>query len=291
MNLNLPFQIFAWIASIFFAVEVVGTKLLSKYEIKNPWLLNFGYSGLVMVFTVPLALYFHAGLPIFWGNVVWAGIFWAIANICYIFALYRFDVTTLSPLFNVRIVFTVILSVLLLSEKLNALQLIFIGAMFLGGVLVAMDEKISWRSVLNLKSSLILLAMWLAFSLDAVFIKKAIGQNGYWTVTLWMPIIAQILFCFTLPKFAGGIKKVTSKQGWLIFLIGVLDFFGTLAANKAYQTNVSISSSIISLPLSSVLAFTLFLAVPKLLEKHTTKVYAARFVGTVLIILAAIKLS
>ncbi len=289
--LNLPFQIFAWFASIVYAVEVVGTKLLSKHEIKNPWLLNFGYSGLVMVFTIPLALYFHAGLPLHWGNVIWAGIFWAIANICYIFALYRFDVTSLSPLFNIRIVFTVILSALLLAEKLSALQFVFIGSMFVGGFLVTADERISWRSMQDWKSFLILLAMWLGFSLDAVFIKKAIGQNGYWTVTLWMPVIAQILFCLTLPRFAREVKVITSKQGWMIFLIGVLDFLGTLAGNKAYQTNVSISSSIIALPLSAVFAFILALIYPKLLEKHTAKVYAARFAGIALIIWAAIKLS
>jgi drug/metabolite transporter (DMT)-like permease len=290
MHLNYSFQIFAWIASMFYAVEVVGTKLLSKYEIKNPWLLNFGYSGLVMVFTIPLALYFHAGLPQFWGNIIWAGVFWAIANIFYIFAIYRFDITTLSPLFNLRIAFTVILAVLLLSEKLSAMQLVFIGLMFFGGILVTMDEKVSWRSLFNWKALLTVLAMLLAFSIDAVFIKKAITQNNYWVVTLWTPIIAQFLFCFTLPKFAGGIRGINRKQGWFIFLVGLLDFLGTLAANKAYEKNVSISSSIIALPLSAVLAYILSLFAPKLLEKHTAKVYAARFAGTVLIIWAAIKL-
>jgi drug/metabolite transporter (DMT)-like permease len=290
MNFPFPFQIFAWIASVVYAVEVVGTKLLSRHEIKNPWLLNFAYSGLVLVLTMPLALHYHAGFPARWTNVILAGIFWALANVFYILALYKLDLTTLSPLFNVRTGFAVLLAVLFLGEKISSLQAVLIALMFCGGVLVTLDERMSWRSLTSRGTLLAVLVMF-AFTMDAVFIKKAIADEGFWTVTLWMPIIAQALFCLTLPRFASEVRRIGAKPWLFILFVALFDFIGNLAANRAYEKNVSISSAIITLPLSGVMAFILSLLVPKFLEKHTAKVYAARLIGTALIIWAGIKLS
>lgn len=72
---TIPFQIFAWIALVFYAFEVIGTKLLSKYEIKNPWLMNFAWSFLVLAMIIPLSIYYHAGMP---SN-------WSTCNICRFF--------------------------------------------------------------------------------------------------------------------------------------------------------------------------------------------------------------
>lgn len=213
-----------------------------------------------------------------------------LANIFWILALYELDITTMTPLYNMRTVFAVLFGVLLLAEKLSAFQLVLIALMICGGVLVSLDERMSWRSMLS-KGSVLVLAGMLVFTMDAVFIKKAIAQNGFWATTLWSLVIAQIFFCFTLPKFAGEIKKFSKKQGLFVFCVAIFDLIGTLAANRAYKDNVSISSAIISLPLSAVFAFILSLMYPKLLEKHPAKVYLARFAGLVLIVWAAIKLS
>jgi drug/metabolite transporter (DMT)-like permease len=290
MHFNFPFQIFAWVASLSYALEVVATKLLSKHEIKNPWLLNFAYSGLVLIFTVPPALHFHAGLPSHWGNIVWAGVFWALANIFYIFTLYELDITTATPLFNARIVFTVILAELLLKEWLSPSQLIFVALVLVGGVLVSLDERLSRRSMFGRGTVYAVLAM-LAFSVDAIFINRAIAQSGFWTVTLWSAILAQALFCLTLPRFAFEAGFVAGRQWAYILCVAIFDLIGILAANRAYAQNVSISSAIITLPLSALLAFILSLAVPKFLEKHTLKVYLIRLAGAALMVYAGIKLS
>lgn len=288
--MHFSFQIFAWAASLAYALEVVATKLLSKHEIKNPWLLNFAYSGLVLILTVPLAVYFHAGLPAHWESVILAGVFWALANIFYIFTLYKLDVSTATPLFNFRIVFTVILAELLLKEWVSPAQLWLIALVLVGGVLVTLDERLSRRSMLSWGTAFAVLAM-LAFSIDAIFINRSIAENGFWTVTLWSVVIAQILFCLTLPKFSAEVKTVANRQWLFILCVAIFDLVGVLAANRAYAKNVSISSAIITLPLSAVLVFIVSLIAPKFLEKHTIKIYLIRFAGAALMVYAGIRLS
>jgi drug/metabolite transporter (DMT)-like permease len=288
--MNFPFQFFAWVGSILYATEVLGTKLLSRHQVRNAWLMNFAYCSLMLVFVVPVSLYFGAGWPVLWGNLFWAGAFWALGNILYIVALYKMDLTTLSPLFIVRMGFTLFLGMVFLGEHLSIAQLLFIGLMFCGSLLVTLDERMSLRT-LTKSGVLFIVAMWLVFSLDAMFIKKTIIDNGFWTATLWMFLIAEAFFLFTIPKFSKEIKHLR-RQAWLFILfIAILDFVATLAVNRAYEKNISISSAIVTLPLSAIMAFILSFIKPGLLEKHSMKVYAARFIGIAIIVWAGIKLS
>lgn len=286
---NIPFQVFAWIASFAYGLEVVATKLLAKHEIKNPWLVNFTFSGVVLVLTIPFAVHFGAGFPEHWGNTIWVGVFWAVSNILYILALYKLDLTTLSPLFNLRSMLGIIFGFLFLSETITLAQFILIGFMFVGGILVTLDERMSLRSSLDWGVVLAFFSM-ISFTIWAVFIKKAIAEMDFWTATLWMLIISQILFCFTVPWFIKELKNVTKKQGFFIFILGVFDLIGVLAANRAYGENVIISSAIINLPLSAAMAFIISMIFPNSLEKHTGGVYLFRFIGIALIVWAATQL-
>lgn len=252
--------------------------------------MNFTYCGLMLIFVVPFSLHYGAGWPVLWPNLILASFFWAVGNLLYVIALYKMDLTTLSPLFNVRMGFTLLLGTLFLGEHLSVLQLLFIGLMFLGSVLVTLDEKMSFGS-LTKAGVLLVVFMWLVFSLDAMFIKKTIADNGFWTATLWMFVFVQFFFLFTVPRFYKEIESLSRRAWLLILLVAVLDFVATLAVNRAYEKNISISSAIITLPLSAIMAFALSLMAPKVLEKHTAKVYTARFIGIALIVWAGIKLT
>ncbi len=287
---HINFQTFAWFASIVYALEVVTTKFMSKHGIKNPWLLNFFLMGFTLLLTIPFGIYYHAaGLPAHFLNVFWAGIFWGLASILYVLALYRMDVSSLSPLYNIRTAFAIILAALFLAERLSVLQFILIAFMFFGGILVTLDERMSWRSIFTWGGFFAMLDM-LALALMAVFIKKSIVEIGFWPATLWMFIIGQLLFCLTLPLFFKEIKNLLARDWALLLLIAVLDLIATLAANKAYTYNVSITAAIISIPISSVIALVFSVFAPKLLEHHPVKVYVVRFLGAALIVYAGIKL-
>jgi hypothetical protein len=66
---------------------------------------------------------------------------------------------------------------------------------------------------------------------------------------------------------------------------------GTVTAYQAFKDNVSISSIIISLPLTIFFVLVISRFKPKLLEEHSAKVYAVRFIGTVVMVAAALLIS
>ncbi len=90
--------------------------------------------------------------------------------------------------------------------------------------------------------------------------------------------------------FINNPKRTPIKEYTGILLISVLGVIGTLAASAAVAQNVSISTAIISLPVSMVLVFILSFLKPDLLEKHTLKVYAVRFFAAVVMFVATLGL-
>ena len=284
------YLLFAWLASIFYALEVVVSKLVSKYSLSNPWLFNFIWSLMVLLFTAPVAYFYGFAWPRFWPSLLAASLFYALSGIFYILALYLLDVSVLSPLFNFRAVISVLLATLLLHETLNSTQLLLMGVIFVSAVLVTLDERWSPRSFFRPAVAVALIDM-LSLSLMSVFVKQSVAENGFWTTTFFMPLVAQFILLLTWPKFIGGIGEVGSKNLFVVALIALAGTIGGLASNKANAENVGISSVIISLPLSLVMAFLLSLLFPKLLEKHPARVYLVRFLGAAVMIAAALKLS
>lgn len=155
---------------------------------------------------------------------------------------------------------------------------------------VSIDERFSIQSFLNRYFAIALLAM-ISLSFNIIFINKAMSQNGYWEVTLWMAVLTQLFLLVTLPSFIHEAKKVKLQQAGAVFAMSFALLIGTLTSNKSYADNVSISSAIISLPMSMIMAFLLSIFAPNLLEKHTLKIYAIRFTAAVVMILSALKLS
>ncbi len=280
---------FAWAASIIYGLEFIGEKLISKHSVKNPWLFNFVLQTFIFLGTATIALSMGVKIPIYWQNILWASLFYALSHILYFITLYWFDVSVMSPLFNIRTVMTVLLGTFFLGEILSVEQYILIAIIFIFGIFVNMDEKLNIKSFFSWKITLVLVEM-LFLTLVAFFIKKAIGETDYWSATLWIALIAQIWFLFTIPLFKKDIPEVSGRQYSEIGVVSILAMVGILAANAAYAQNISIATAIIALPLSMVIAFMFAQFAPELLEKHTLKVYLIRFVSTAVMILAALNL-
>ena len=286
----MPFYVYAWIASICFGTIAIIAKLTSKYAISNAWLFNFLWAFFVLVFTLPIAMVNQIGRITEWQNLLIAGILSGLVYVFYILALYRLEVSVLTPLFNFRTVFSVLFGAYLLNESITVEKFILIGLIIIGGLFVSADEKLKLRSFFQ-KSIGIALLLMVILSLMGVFVKKAMANNGYWEVTLWINSISLIVLTPTIPFFRKEIHTLSIKQLGIVILIAIMGTLGTLASNRAYAENVGISSAIISLPISMLLAFLLSLFAPKLLEKHTLKIYTIRFTAAVVMIFAALKLS
>lgn len=286
----MSFALFAWIASIVYGLALIAGKLTSKYSVSNPWLFTFFYSFFVLLYTIPPSLVNNVSLPKSWDNLLLASFFSSVAFVLYGLALYKLDVSVLSPLFNFRTAFAVLFGIVFVAETLTRQQFIFIALIFIAGMFVSINEKLSIRSFFRLPIAIALFDM-VALALMAVFIKKSIAQNGYWEVTLWSLVIGQVMLFTILPLFLKDLLRISKKQLLVLSLVAFIDVFGNLAAIKAYQTNVGISSAIISLPFGMIMIFILSRFLPRLLENHSLKVYAIRFIAAAVMFAAALKLT
>ncbi len=286
----MPFYIFAWIATITYGCVAITVKLTSKYSISNPWLFNFLFQLFVLIIIFPIALLNHAGWPTNWESIIYASIFFALFYLLYTMAMYRLDVTVFAPLFNFRAIMSVILAWLFLGESLTTNQIFLITVIFITGLFASIDEKLSLTSFFKPAIG-IAIASVTSLALNNLFIKKAIIANSYWQLLMWQYVFSQILLLMTIPKFKNDIRKLTLKQIGVVLLIAIIFVIGELASTRAYAENVGISAVIISLPASMIIAFLFSIFAPKLLEKHTLKVYAIRFTAAAVMIFSALKLS
>lgn len=286
----MSYLIFAWLAAFFYGLVNVSGKLTSKYAIRNIWLFNFLYGLFTVLFTLPLALKNGVGMPTTWENLTLSAIFNTLFSIFYVLAIYNLDVSVIGPLFNFRTAFGAILGVLILKESLTITQTILIMTIFTGGVFVSLDEKFSFKSFFQ-RSILYGILMSLFLALDSIFINKSVADTGYWQTNLFNPLISQAFLLLTIPLFYKEIVSIKIKQVTGTAIMAFCVAVGNIFANRAYATNVSLSTAIIALPISLFIVFALSIFSPDLLEKHTFKVYAIRFTAAFLMIGAALKIS
>lgn len=286
----MSFIIFAWLASIFYGLVNVLGKLTSKYAIKNVWLFNFLFALFSFLFTIPPALNNQIGLPSVWENLILSAFFNTLFVIFYILSIVHLDVSVLGPLFNFRTVFGIILSVLLLHETLNNMQIMLILIIIFTGIFVTTDERFSIKTFFH-RSILYGILMSLFLALSSIFINKSVAESGLWETNLYNPLITVLLLLSTFPLFYKDFRSINKKQVLGVASMALAVAIANIFANRAYAENVSISTAIIALPLSMFIVFTLSIIAPKLLEKHTLKVYAIRFSAAAIMIIAALKLS
>lgn len=286
----MSFYVFAWVASFLFGLVAIIGKLTAKHAITNAYLFNFLWMLFSLLLTIPIAVANNVILPTHWPNLILVAIFNAAFGLLYIISISLLDISIVIPLLNFRTAFVAILGALFLGEVLTPFQYLLVGIIFLCGLFVSIDEKYSIRSFFRWPIAIALLAT-LSYALMGIFVNKSITENGYWEVTLWMAILSQIMLLVTFPFFKKDIKKLNFKQLISVFAMSLALTLGILGENRAYQDNVVVTSIITSLPISVVLVFVLSFFAPRLLEKHTLKVYIIRFTAAAIMILSALKLS
>lgn len=281
---------FAWTASIIYGVYAITAKLIGKYQLRNSYQFSFFitlFSGILMA----IISYIYGGrFAVSWFYIVCAAVFLALGNALYLAALKVVDVSVMSPLFNIRVAITVLMGVILLGESISSNSLYFIILIFIAGFFATMDEKFSVKTFFTKNIGLGLLFM-LVLSIQSLFINRAISETGYWTATLWMGLLAIVFSLLVLyPKFKNDLAKSKPGDYLGVGLLAIIGSIGDLAAYKAFEGNIGLSSIIISLPISMIMAFVFSLWKPELLEKHTVKVYLVRFAAAGVMIWSALQL-
>lgn len=286
----MPFYIYAWIGAIFGGFFVITVKLTSKHAISNPWLFNFLLSTAALLFILPPAIYYHAVIPNNWTMVIVAAIFLTLTNIFYIFSNKSLDVSVFMPLYNFKNIFAVIIGMLFFGEQIPTDKWFYVGIIFVAGILTSLDEKFSIKSFFKVAVAIGITTVFFN-TLFNTFSKTVMLTNSIWTTTLWVAILNFIFVLPTIPLFKKEIKILDFSHIVPVGLMGLFDAISMTAANRAYQGNLGISSIIMSVPVSMVIAFLFSIFAPTLLEKHTLKIYAIRFVSTAIMIYAAMQLT
>lgn len=286
----MPFYITAWLASFFYGLIGITGKLTSKYSIPNLWLFNFLYVLFTFLILLPIALPYQHGLPVRWEFIIAAGITSALFSLLYITSLYVLDLSTFIPLFNIRTVVGLAIGAVFLGETLSTGQYLLSALIIFAGVFVTLDERWKLSSFLS-PSVLIGILCAISLGVTGAFIKLAIQQTSYWQTTLWLTFVASLVTLLTIPKFMGDIRKIKLTQIGAVFLMAVFQAIADMFANKSFEKNLGLSSVIISLPLSMVMAVLLSRLIPSLLEKHTLKVYIVRFAAAAVMIASALKIT
>lgn len=273
-----------------YAVGSIAGKLATKHHIANPWLYNFMWAVLATLCLLPLALINHVGLPQDWASMTILALANAISGTAFIMAFYAVDVSVMAPLSNLRTPIMVLVGVMWFREFLSPFQWLLIGVIFLGGMAVNAEEKFHIRSFVNRKTALVLLFVITSAWFNS-YTKYTLQFNGYWEVLLWQNILGILFLLPTLPLFYKDLTRTKPYQYSGLLISTILFLGGYMFEVMALKENISITMTIIALPLSMLLAIAFSVFAPKLLEKHTTKVYAIRLTAAAVMVAAALVLS
>lgn len=286
----MSYIVFAWLSSITYGFGGVIGKLATKYHIKNPWLYNIVWAILTFVFIVPFALLGKVSLPQDWSSMIWLGVASAVTSVTFTFAFYAVDLSILSPLANIRSLFTALLGVMFFQESLLPIKWLLILLLCFAGLFIHLDEKMKLKSFFS--KATIIVFVWVITSVwFNTMIKFASANNGFWEVSFWSNLLTVVFLLPTLPLFIKDIRMTPIKNYSGITINTALWTAGLLFSIKALAINISISSAIMSVPLSMIFVMILAFASPKLLEKHTSKVYVIRTIAAVIMFAAALGLS
>lgn len=286
----MPFYVAAWLTNIFYGFGSIASKLSSKHQLSNPWLFNFVLGVIITLGTIPIAIANGVQWPIHWGALWLAGLFSALAGTLFVLAMYKLDISILSPLYSLRVAFSILLGMIFFGELLTIFQLVLVSIIFIAGLFVSVDEHLSIRSFFRPVIGLAILAV-LSSAIYSATLKSAMQVEGYWEVTLWNNVLAVIITFVTVPLFWKDLRKMHMKYYSGVAISGLAYTFGALTANIAYATNIGLSAAILAVPMSMIMAILFSLIKPELLEKHTLKIYAIRLSAAAVMVWAALRLS
>lgn len=243
-----------------------------------------------MPLVIILALFRDGGLPKNILPIIILALCYACYYMLFTYAQYKIDVTTMSPLFTFRSIFATILGVVFLAEKITLTSFILMLIIIAFSPFASYSEKLKLKAFLSKDVAVAILAM-LLLALVGYFTKVSISINGYGTTLLWQDPLILIFLMPTILLTSKDDRQVPKDRLYPFIILGIAGFVYLAASSAAYARNLTLSSIIISLPLSMVFAYLLSRKFKNFLEEHSKKVYLIRFSAAAAMVTCAIWLS
>ncbi len=178
--------VYAWIASVASGISPLIIKATTKTL--NPWLFNVLWVALGIPLVSIYAFLLGGGVPTDWLSLILLSSSFTLLHALLTFSYCRLDVTTISPLFSLQIVFSSLLGVFLLNEPMDNWKAMLIALIVLASPLIAYDETQKIKSFLNLQILFPIIAITnkascviprkLRYEYLTVFEKNKAGNNG-----------------------------------------------------------------------------------------------------------------
>ena len=205
----------------------------------------------------------------------------------------KVDLSIIGPLTQTKTLFSLMLSFIFLGEVFQPITYFWISIIMIGGAIVSMDEKFNIKSLFTYMIFFVLLSN-LAWSITDISSRKILDELDVWNANAWRMFIMSPLGLLTLPfikKEERLVKKRVLIQMMSSFVLAdILGTFFILSAFNLGTVTLSNAFAMMRGLLIIMITFVISKFRPEMLENHPTKVYIVRFVGSVLMVLAAIQL-
>lgn len=286
------YVVFSLIAAFSFAFSSLINKFTSKHKISNSWVLLFYYYICYLPSILFIPFIFKISIPTSgWQYIFLYALTFFLGNIFFTKAIYKLDASSIAPFFQLQSAFIALFAYLFLSERFPIQNYFFIGLMLVGAMFITYNEKMKFKSFLQIGVVLIIIQQ-LLHALSNLFGGFALKQMSSFTVIFWGDLIAASFALLLIPFLGISKLKVKLSQIKPLFLSGIFSTIGATSLFTAFATNLTISSalSLLTSPIVFVFSLVISFVKPDLLEHNSKKVYLIRLFGILLILIGAYKL-
>ncbi len=291
-----PVFLFSLAAGLLFAVGSIFDKFILENKMQNSTSFFFMQSFLAMaLFPTISILIFGLQFPTFFTMflILFTAIAANIGFFIYFFLVKNYNLSSVGPLAQTKLLFAIPLAFIFLSEFYGLKEFGLMALIFAGAVLTTYSKQLSLKKLL-LNNRLLLLAIFMSLSwaLADVPVKVIVAEIAAssfmaWRYILTLPVIA----IFAIFLFNGTAKKdFVQKFRRTIpfaFTASLIGFTGMMLLFSAYEFSYTIPSALVLSQAAFVFALAFIISRIKstlIAENEPLKVYAVRFLGVLLII-------
>ena len=281
------------VAAVLFACNGLISKYSSKHALRDPVALMIYF--LLTNFILALALLPFVSLSVppldVLRALIGAGLTYLVGFYLFYQAIAKVDATSFAPIFQLQAVVVLVLAYLFLGERFLPINYFWSALVIFGAALVTLDESMSLKSFFKLEIGLLIL-MQFFHGTTGVLMAYAVKQLPMLEALVWeflfMGGATGLILLIKRPELVYPVKKV-----WPIILAGVLNFIGAIFLLTAFVSNVTLSTviALTQAPIIFVATWVMGRINPKLLERHSKKVYLVRGIGLLVSLFGAIRLT
>lgn len=275
-----PYIAYSLFTLFAFAIATIIFKITAKYSMPNPYAYYFWYMIIYFFLGLAIPLFVQpiSIIPVSFDAIKYSmlyEIFIHLGIFLFALALFKIDITVMPAIGNLGTIITPVVAYFLIGENMPVSNIPWLLLIFSAGFFGVYNEKLKLKSFLD-KNLLYLLGFTACLSLTRIFANKGIAFAGYWNFSFYNFAYGIVIPILLLPFLLKKLK--TSLKSILFLTMGIIfEFFGLLAAFKAFSYRVTLPTIIMTIPLASVIVFIISRFSPRFLENHPLKTYAIRF--------------